>query len=208
MKRSSCCVTGLFAAIVSWPAVGDPLPPANSVAPKVGDVIEYDERFLTVACKRWEVTAVDKDGSSTAECDGNIAYVGGGDAGLQKIVSKSGATLVEFKPRSFGLSFPLEVGKTWQGKYTGFSAAVGISWDGDASCEVKPVESVTVPAGQFDAYRIDCVTAWTAMGLDGRAHTSTWYAPKVGAVVKTVDAESPQWDSQVTSITLKSRASP
>ena len=110
---------------------------------------------------------------------------------------------MEFKPESFSLSFPLEVGKKWGGKYTGSSAASGTSWDGDARCKVKPAEIVTVPAGQFDAYRIDCVHHWTSGPFDGLAHISAWYAPKVATVVKFVDSESPEWNFQVTNIVEK-----
>jgi hypothetical protein len=169
----------------------------------VGLVIEYDEQVASRGCKRWEVTATDKDGSYISECGDNIAYHSAENGTLTKIVSKSGDTVVEFKPQAFGLSFPLEVGKKWDGKYTGYTAYNGVSWDSDTRCEVKPPEIVTVPAGQFDAYRIDCVHNWTSGGLDGQAHISAWYAPKVGAVVKSVNAESPEWNSQVTSITEK-----
>jgi hypothetical protein len=203
MTRSLCGALGLLAAILSCPVFAETLSPVNKPSPKVGVVIDYDARLATVACKRWEVTAADKDGSTILECGDNIAYVSAANGNMTKIVSKSGETLVEFKPQSFGLSFPLEVGKKWDGKYTGYLASSDTSWDGDASCEVKPPEIVTVPAGQFDAYRIDCVHNWTSGGLDGQAHISAWYAPKVGAVVKSVNAESPEWNSQVTSITEK-----
>jgi len=169
----------------------------------VGNVVEYDARLATVPCKRWEVTAADQDGSTTLECDGNIAYISVADGNLTKIVSKRGDTLVEFKPQSFGLSFPLETGKKWKGKYTGYAASTGASWDADSSCEVMAPEIVTVPAGQFDAYRIDCLINWTSAPFDGHSHSSTWYAPKVGTIVKSVSAENPEWDFEVTSLTAK-----
>jgi hypothetical protein len=156
-----------------------------------------------VGCKRWEVTATDKDGSTTSQCGDNISYISATNGNLTKIVSTSGNTLMEFKPQTFSLSFPLEVGKKWNGKYTAYTAYNDASWNGDTSCEVKSSEIVTVPAGQFDAYRIDCVDNWESGGLSGQAHHSSWYAPKVGATVKFVSAESPEWDFQVTSITEK-----
>jgi hypothetical protein len=134
----------------------------------VGDVIEYDARLATVACKRLEVTATEKDGSTILQCDDNIAYMSAANGNLTKIVSKSGNTLVEFDPQAFSVSFPLEVGKKWEGKYTGSSAATSSSWSGDNSCEVKPPETVKVPAGQFDAYRIDCVDSWSSGAIVGK----------------------------------------
>jgi hypothetical protein len=150
-----------------------------------------------------KVTTADSDGSYIAQCGDNITYHSDADGNLTKIVSKRGDTVVEFKPQSFGLSFPLEVGKKWDGKYTGYMAYNDLSWNSDTRCEVKPPEIVTVAAGQFDAYRIDCVHNWTSGPFDGHAHTSAWYAPGVGATVKFVHAESPEWDYQVTSITEK-----
>jgi hypothetical protein len=203
MRRSLCGALGLLAAILSCPAFAETLPPADKPSSKVGDVIEYDARLATVACKRWEVTATNKDGSTVLQCGDNIAYISAANGNLTKIVSKSGNTLVEFDPQPFGVSFPLEVGKKWQGKYTGSSASTGSSWSGDNSCEVKPPEMVKVAAGQFDAYRIDCVDNWRSGVFSGQAHTSAWYAPKVGTTVKFVNAEFPVWDYQVTNITEK-----
>ena len=203
MTRSLCGTLGLLTAILSCPAFAETLPPANKPSPKVGRVIEFDAQVMSSGCKRWEVTATDNDGSYIAQCGDNIAYFSNASGNLTKIVSKSGDTLVEFKPQSFALSFPLEVGKKWDGKYTGYTAYNGVSWNSDTSCEVKPPEIVTVPAGQFDAYRVDCVHNWTSGPFDGQAHTSAWFAPKVGATVKFVHAESPELDYQVTSITEK-----
>ena len=203
MTQSLCGAMGLLAALLSCSAFAETLPPANKPTPKVGRVVEYDAQVATVGCKRWEVTDADKDGSIVAQCDDNIAYSSAENGNLTKIVSKGGSVLLEFKPRLFVLSFPLEVGKKWHGKYSGYSAYNDGHWDADASCEVKPPEMVEVPAGQFDAYRIDCVDHWESVGLSGQSHYSSWYAPKVGMIVKLVAVESPEWDYQVTSISEK-----
>jgi hypothetical protein len=193
----------LLAAVSSPPAFADTLPPATMPTPKVGDAVAYDARFATVPCKRWEVKDTNKEGSIILQCEDKLAYLSAATGNLTKIVSGDGETLVEFKPYSFSISFPLEVGKTWEGKYTGYTADNGYRWSGDNSCAVKGVEVVKVPAGQFEAYRIDCVDNWLLSPYSGQAHTSAWYAPKAGTIVKYRHAEMASWNYEVTSITMK-----
>jgi len=203
MRSTICGALAVLATTLSRPAFADGLPPADKPSSKVGDVIEYDVRLATVPCKRWEVTDAEKDGSTVLQCDGKLAYISAANGNLTKIVTKSGETLVEFKPYAASISFPLEVGKKWEGKYAGYTAYNGASWSGDNSCEVKPPETVKVPAGEFEAYRIDCVDKWTSGPYAGQSHTSAWYAPKAGTTVKFVHAETPEWSYQVTSMSSK-----
>jgi hypothetical protein len=60
-----------------------------------------------------------------------------------------------------------------------------------------------VPAGDFEAYRIDCVDSWKLGGATGQAHSSAWYAPKAATVIKYIQTEDPKWNYEVTSITRK-----
>lgn len=203
MRLALCGAFGFFATTLSLLAFADTLPPAAMPSAKVGDVVEYDARLATVPCKRWEVTDTDKDGSTVLQCDDKLAYISAANGNLTKIVTKGGETLVEFKPYAASISFPLEAGKKWEGKYAGYTAYNGSSWNGDNSCEVKPPEAVKVPAGEFQAYRIDCVDSWTSGPYSGQAHTSAWYSPKAGTTVKFAHAESPEWNYEVTKITEK-----
>jgi hypothetical protein len=203
MKPILCGTLGLIATVLSYPALADTLPPADKPSAKVGDIFEYEARFVRVPCKRWEVVDTNKGGSIVLQCGDKLAYISADTGNLTKIVGQGGDTLVEFKPFSPGTSFPLEVGKKWEGKYTGYTADDGYRWEGDTRCEVKPPESVKVPAGQFEAYRIDCVDSWELAGASGQAHTSAWYAPKAGTTVKFVHAEDPKWNYQLTGISRK-----
>jgi len=203
MRAAFFGALSLLVTAPSSPVFADTLPPASMPSPKVGDVVEYDARFATVKCKRWEVKDTDKDGAIVLQCEDKLAYISKANGNLTKIVSADGETLVEFKPYAFSISFPLEVGKTWQGKYTGYTADNGYRWAGDNSCAVKAVEPVKVPAGEFEAYRIDCVDNWLLSPYSGQAHTSAWYAPKAGTIVKYHHAETPSWNYEVTSITMK-----
>jgi len=56
---------------------------------------------------------------------------------------------------------------------------------------VAGVEAVTVGAGTFESYRIDCDGNWNRMfetgprqGMSGRFEETLWYSPSVGRYVK------------------------
>jgi hypothetical protein len=84
MRRLLCGALGLLAAILSYPAFAETLPPADKPSPKAG-VIEYDSQVMTQGCKRWEVTATDKDGSIISQCGDNIAYISATNGNLTKV---------------------------------------------------------------------------------------------------------------------------
>ena len=83
----------------------------------------------------------------------------GGYTGTMEIVSSEGALL------------PLQVGatQTWVGKGTNDS---GDTWDDTRTCTVVGVENVTVPAGTFDAFKVQC---------NNNSRNRTYYfAPEAG----------------------------
>lgn len=83
------------------------------------------------------------------------------------------------------LKFPMQIG----GKH----AYDNLPWangngHSSGSCEVKGQEKVSVPAGTFDAVRIDCGGYWNRVFggvFSGRVTETHWYAPKISRVVKT-----------------------
>ncbi|MCM8594513.1 hypothetical protein [Accumulibacter sp.] len=87
------------------------------------------------------------------------------------------------------LAFPLRVGDRKAYEKRPWSSGVGAN---SAECEVKGIESVSVPAGTFDAFRVQCDGAWTrvfdlranASSKSGRFEDTIWYAPVVGREVK------------------------
>ncbi|HYM03939.1 MAG TPA: hypothetical protein VET85_13390 [Stellaceae bacterium] len=197
MRQVLCSLIGVFAALAFHPATAADLPPAEMPTLKVGDAIEYSPRFVNLDCKRWEVTNLNKDGYLTIQCQDKIAYVSS-TGNLSKIVSQDGEKLVEFKPYLPSISFPLTLGKKWEGKYSGYTADNGLRWLGDNSCEVAAVEQVKVPAGDFEAYRIDCLDKVDVLGHIYPIHTNAWYAPSIGATVKFVNKENPPYSYDVT----------
>jgi hypothetical protein len=82
------------------------------------------------------------------------------------------------------LQFPLEVGRQWDGvaviHYEGFDRR----WQGNA--HVERVESVTVPAGTFQAFVIKYEGDYATRRGNSSTHwiESIWYAPEVGRWVK------------------------
>ena len=85
------------------------------------------------------------------------------------------------------LNFPLEVGKKWEHKYNYKSKVSGaaIKWQMEAN--VVAIEKVKVPAGEFDAYKIQTKGFWNngLSGNSGRLQMTDWYAPSARTIVKT-----------------------
>jgi hypothetical protein len=89
------------------------------------------------------------------------------------------------------LSFPLEVGKQW--RYTSDWVFKVKGSKGSAVVDVAVVgyEKVTVPAGEFDAFKL--VAKGTITGVSGinsqiaaETRATYWYAPTARAIVKSV----------------------
>ena len=73
-----------------------------------------------------------------------------------------------------GSIWPLKIGNTQSWSLTGRNTA-GNTWSTTRRCEVESAERITVPAGEFDAYKVVCKDSW---------RTRTWYyAPDVKSAV-------------------------
>lgn len=77
--------------------------------------------------------------------------------------------------------FPLEPGKRWRESYR--QEGAGGPFAHELAAEVKGWETVTVPAGTFDALRID-YTNQTTGGITATTTRSLWYSPQVKWVVR------------------------
>lgn len=197
MKYSSLLLSAVWMGAAG--IVGADVPLANQPpAPKAGNWMQYSDRLMSVPCQRWQVKEANRKGEMITQCGDNLMHMSlANDLNPVKVVKASGETLVEFKPFFPQLSYPLSLGKKWSGEYDGFSADDGAKWSSKVSCEVKAWEKVTVAAGQFDSYRIECQEKWRAMLiLTGESRSTRWYAPAVGMVVKAVGDKS-KWDHQL-----------
>ena len=90
------------------------------------------------------------------------------------------------------LRFPLEVGKRWRYESEWLFKAKGSK--GTMSVEVVVVghEKVSVPAGEFDAFKLVATrrmrgVAGIGSTIDAESGTTYWYAPSVRAIVKAVN---------------------
>ena len=91
------------------------------------------------------------------------------------------------------LSFPLEVGKHWSyvndydlndfDLYNTFGRLQGRDKD---SVAVLGYEKVRIPAGEFDAFKLEAQGTWESpqAPFPGAADEIYWYAPAVRAIVK------------------------
>lgn len=170
---------------------------ARFVPPALGAVREYAGRLFGVDCAKWTVTRVADDGAAGAECAGHSLSLDA-SGNPQAAIGADGRTLVEFKPAAPGLRFPLTVGAHWRQGYTAFTAFNNLVWDGEANCRVEAFEPVQVPAGQFDAFRIECRDQWKVGPKFGYTHVTRWYAPAVATVVRQIHREDPaHWNFEL-----------
>ena len=99
----------------------------------------------------------------------------------------------EFKDEPAGISFkfPLKVGDVWKSEFRRDFGATGSGFQ-TRSAKVETLEDVSVPAGNFKAYRIQVSTEWRSERTDGmgkpRAQGSYeqtyWYVPELNRIVK------------------------
>jgi len=88
------------------------------------------------------------------------------------------------------LSFPLEVGKQWNyvDDYVVNDMTLGtLEGRGKRSVAVLGYEKVRVPAGEFDAFRLEAKGTWVspqAPIAPGADYVTYWYAPAVRSIVK------------------------
>ena len=85
------------------------------------------------------------------------------------------------------LNFPLEVGKKWAYSDDFLQKDTDYAGHHEASVTVVGHEKVRVPAGEFDAYKLEAkIKEGVQGGPPARDVTRTyWYAPAARAVVKT-----------------------
>jgi len=87
------------------------------------------------------------------------------------------------------LSFPLEVGKQWSfvDDYVVYDQFFGpLRGRGNSSVAVLGYEKVRVPAGEFDAFKLELKGTWVSPNNPngGESDFTYWYVPAVRAIVK------------------------
>jgi hypothetical protein len=77
------------------------------------------------------------------------------------------------------VAFPLVVGQSWDNKFEDSRPLDRQTESIERHCSVEGEESVTVPAGVFQTFRVRCVNK-----RDGAWMTTLWYSPQVGHLVR------------------------
>jgi hypothetical protein len=86
----------------------------------------------------------------------------------------SGEVETRYVPPRVLLIWPLRPGKTWENTSTRESPGDRQTSVIVEACQIGALESVTVPAGTFEAYKITCRNLRT-----GRINHEIWYSPEV-----------------------------
>ncbi len=178
-RVSSAVVLAL--AIIASPAVAQK---ADRPAVKVGDEWQFMQYTVVPVQKPnlvWVVTS--------ASPNGIVATSNG-----KPLTLTPDLNIVESPTRKFTdrrvLSFPLTIGKSWTYANRVESKDDQADWRMDANVTVAAYEKVTVPAGRFDAFRIEAKGKGGQQGAAGAGAweftETSWYAPSARAVVKEV----------------------
>jgi len=187
--------TALILGFLPRGASADP-PVTSKPGYALGEWWQYGDRRLRQTCTQWVVVEANPSGSLVESCgDHQVHRDFANDLELVK-VTRAGQDAVTFEPPLQELSFPLEVGKTWQQDYVGFTADDGVRWTASAAWLVSAYESVTVPAGTFDAYRIERTETWGPEMYHLGVHAISWWAPDVKAFVKRTHQDR-RWESEL-----------
>jgi hypothetical protein len=156
--------------------------------------LEYDGvETLTVNETSYDVYVIKKD-ETTSAYGLNLTYLGQvyyqrSDMGMVKTNQSwellgMNSNIATYAPPKKDSKFPLSVGQTWTETYTEISIS---TFNGEIfTYEEKPStatytvllqEEITVAAGTFDTYKIECDGG-------GAGRTYSWYAPEVKNYVK------------------------
>jgi hypothetical protein len=198
-KQLTRTIFALLLALLAGSAIANDVPVAIRPVFTPGDVFVYADRFESVACKRWEVRSVEDGGLSTLQCGDNTAYFAAKSGALVKIAKSDGTEILSYAPSAPEMPFPLEIGKSWGGRFELTSIDEPVSPTISESCTITAYETVKVVAGQFPAFRFECTDAWSYGLLHGSAASTGWYAPLAKSVVKVVNDTDSDWNMELVS---------
>jgi hypothetical protein len=181
-------VCALLAAAACATRVGTPLPPpppAERPALVVGD------RWVLVGSggARIEDTYAGPRGEALLFhrvnfAKGSTTVVSQYDRLLTADLALIGGGGTENRPDDGALRFPLEVGKSWQHRYTRILQRRNQErFEIIVDAQVKSYERIVIQVGVFDAFRIDSVSKTSSVSAPPVSATY-WYAPAAKAIVK------------------------
>jgi hypothetical protein len=169
------------------------IPGSGAMVPKTGDqwVYKLTDRDYSVVRERKYTFRVESvtDSSIQVRTGAKVSFRFTRDWNPIVNVPADGIER-RFEPPVPVYSFPLEPGKTWQGKYRN-TRSDGKVYDNDRSVTVEGWEDVKVPAGTFKALKVSSLTYYRRVDSGGtgggRIVFNYWYAPEVGRPVRIED---------------------
>jgi hypothetical protein len=148
----------------------------------------------------WLFERTDRGSSAKTDVARKVLAVGAEEL---TIASTEGATATEQKwtrelnyvsgdgkrvarPHSQSLAFPLSLGRQWKVDGKGVTAA-GSDATLEGNCKASAYEKVTVKAGTFDAFKVECDNEFYIYGsrIKGTQRLVQWYSPAVKFPVRT-----------------------
>ena len=149
---------------------------------KIGDYWKYEQNDKRTGIKEAEfnrkITSVGPSEIEGTENDAKLLLT----PELNTIESSTFTVTGEAKI----LSFPLEIGKKWDSKYSFITkpSAMKVRWQFEAF--ISSLDKIRVPAGEFEAFRIDYKGYWNndTTGRNGRIKMTIWYSPVARSVIR------------------------
>lgn len=175
------------------------IPRADKPQPLVGFQVQIAGRMMGVDCNDWTLSEIRDDGNVLSTCGQYILETSGAnDFNVVRLKRQDGQTMAEFLPYAPVIKFPLTVGSRWSADYSFYTMELDAPLKARASCEVAAWENVTVKAGEFPAFRIECTDNLSAGSRKFRTQSTRWYAPSASLVVKAENRQDPgRWNFEV-----------
>lgn len=183
-------------------AAAEPAAPAPVV--NVGDSWTYQYtdvwKHAPGNLNRLEVTAVDGDGVQM-----DLKRAATGDVTAHHRYSTELNPIdrgkMHFAPYYARYAFPLVPGKEWKADATGENPAAGRHWRYQIKGKALGWEKVTVPAGEFDAIRVEVSSYYQGeetgqRGGTGLSRETVWYAPAVNNFVR-LEYQDTDWRGNI-----------
>jgi len=171
------CVASLLAVAWMCPAAIAEVT-AEKPTPKVGDKWEFRQ---SVKAAPGGETSEPWSRSVTEVLPDRITLVGGNG---QSIPFDASLNYIDPKGKEYSVmtyKFPMSVGNEW--KYTARAGPTGVL-ERSGSYKVMAFESVTVPAGTFDCFRVEGEWQTNGAGYNARGSETYWYCPKISYIAK------------------------
>jgi hypothetical protein len=134
-------------------------------------------RVVEVAADRFVVETVDSGGAPQAMRSVFLRDLSRLQAGAQK-----------FAPALQEYAFPIQVGKKWSGRNAAPNVDLNGGFRQSVQFEVLAWESISVPAGRFDAFKIEAKGTYINNDgrntFGGRTYALYWYAPAARRAVR------------------------